>query len=42
MKLSKEELEEYFFLDVREEDEFEEKSIEGSFNLPRPNQNDWQ
>lgn len=34
MKLSKEELEEYFFLDVREEEEFEEKSIEGSFNLP--------
>ena len=34
MKLSKEELEEYFFLDVREEAEFEEKSIEGSYNLP--------
>lgn len=34
MKLSKEELEEYFFLDVREESEFEEKSIDGSFNLP--------
>ena len=34
MKLSKEELEEYFFLDVREESEFEEKSLEGSFNLP--------
>ena len=32
--LSKKELEEYFFLDVREEEEFEEKSIEGSFNLP--------
>tara|TARA_R100001509_G_scaffold85795_1_gene48872 strand:+ start:248 stop:571 length:324 start_codon:yes stop_codon:yes gene_type:complete len=34
VKLSKEELEEYFFLDVREESEFEEKSIEGSHNLP--------
>lgn len=34
MKLSKEELEEYFFLDVREESEFEEENIEGSFNLP--------
>ena len=34
MKLSKEELEEYFFLDVREESEFEKESIEGSFNLP--------
>lgn len=32
--LSKEELEEYFFLDVREEEEFEEKNIEGSFNMP--------
>jgi rhodanese-related sulfurtransferase len=32
--LSQKELEEYFFLDVREESEFEEKSIEGSFNLP--------
>ena len=32
--LSKKELEEYFFLDVREEEEFEEKNIEGSFNLP--------
>jgi len=34
MKFSKEELEEYFFLDVREESEFEERSLEGSFNLP--------
>ncbi len=34
MKLSKEELDEHFFLDVREESEFEEKSIDGSFNLP--------
>jgi len=34
MKLSKDELEEYFFLDVREESEFEQESIEGSFNLP--------
>lgn len=34
MQLSKEELEEHFFLDVREESEFEEKNIEGSTNLP--------
>ena len=34
MQLSKEELEEHFFLDVREESEFEEGSIEGSTNLP--------
>ena len=34
MKLSKEELDEHFFLDVREESEFEERSIEGSVNLP--------
>lgn len=34
MQLSKKELEEHFFLDVREEPEFEEKNIEGSLNLP--------
>ena len=34
MQLSKEELDEHFFLDVREESEFEERNITGSVNLP--------
>ena len=32
--MSKEELEEHFFLDVREESEFDESRIAGSVNLP--------
>lgn len=32
--MAKEDLEEYFFLDVREEKEFEQKNIFGSHNLP--------